>query len=263
MRISRLVWEWLAAGAYTGRLLSQHDHSLNLIDENGRVLTLSRPPLPLGPFAIDLPARAPWPEADGPIRLSLDPAHSAIDLARAEIWEPVVNWPALEVWTDAVWPLLAPYAVWSALNEQPKVLADQLRRRAALLQQAWRMGDGLAEAGLGLIGLGNGLTPAGDDYLIGFFAATKTSHSHLYQTKPKPQLNQPSAKTTSLSAAFLQAAESGAFSEQWHGLAAALASGNTTRLRLALTQIAGQGATSGQDALAGFAQTLSYVAKNC
>ena len=252
MWMSRLVWEWLAAGPFTGRLLSQHDHSLNLFDEAGRVLTLLRPSLPMGPYAIRLPPGAAWPATEGQIQLSLDPTDSAIDLTGATIWDPVVVWPAREKWPAAVWPLLAPYAAWPALDHQPAVLASQLRQKAAQLQQAWHTGNGLAEAMLELVGLGNGLTPAGDDYLVGFIIATSASYSDI----PKTKLPHTHKRTTTLSATFLQAASQGSLTEPWHQLASALSAADPAAIQTALHQIAGQGATSGQDALAGFAQTL-------
>ncbi|MCB8961695.1 MAG: DUF2877 domain-containing protein [Ardenticatenales bacterium] len=259
MQISRLVWEWLAAGGYTGRLLSRHDHSLNLIDDAGRVLTLLRPMLPMGPFAIQLPAAAGWPDYSRAVRLSLSSALSDLDLQAAVIWEPVIAWPPPAQWAPWFLPMLTPYAAWPALSQQPIALADQLRTRASRLQAAWRNGVAVEAAMVALFGLGNGLTPAGDDYLLGCIAAHLSSHSHLPMNLPKISLQ---TKTTVLSAAFLLAAQQGAFVEPWHELAQALATADVAAANTALQQIAGQGATSGQDALAGFAQTLIYAKDN-
>ncbi len=259
MRISRLVWEWLAAGQYTGRLLSQHEHSLNLIDDGGRVSTLLRSPLSMGPFAIQLPAGVGWPDYSGSVRLSLSSAHSDLDLQAAVIWEPVTAWPPLAQWSAGLLPMLTPYAGWPALSQQPIGLADQLRARASRLQAARRDGVAVEAAMVALLGLGNGLTPAGDDYLLGFIAAQHASHSQLLINLHPTTIK---TMTSSLSAAFLLAAQQGAFIEPWHELAAALGATDMAAAQTALQQIAGQGATSGQDALAGFAQTLTHAEEN-
>ena len=56
-----------------------------------------------------------------------------------------------------------------------------------------------------------------------------------------------------LSSAFLRAAANGEFMEPWHVLAQALFDENSEEINAAITGIARFGASSGLDALAGFA----------
>ncbi len=104
-----------------------------------------------------------------------------------------------------------------------------------------------------LAGLGSGLTPAGDDYLVGVMAALWL----LQRPEVPPQIAAIAVpKTTTLSAAFLQAAGQGYFSEAWHGLVHALDSGDRAATGGAVQRIADFGASSGRDALAGFSRII-------
>ncbi|MFN8459748.1 MAG: DUF2877 domain-containing protein, partial [Anaerolineae bacterium] len=111
----------------------------------------------------------------------------------------------------------------------------------------------LAKAVSQLAGLGSGLTPAGDDYLMGVMAALWL----LEQPEIPPQIaSMAIPKTTALSAAFLQAAGQGQFIESWHNLVYALNSGDIETIGGAVERIAHFGASSGRDALAGFSAAL-------
>jgi hypothetical protein len=126
------------------------------------------------------------------------------------------------------------------------------RRAGEALQKGWT-GDQkrLQAAGIGLAGLGNGLTPAGDDFLTGIMLWAWLAHpdpasfcrSLLHVTVPR---------TTILSAAFLRAAACGECSDSWHVLLAALSEGTDAEITVAGRKILAYGATSGADTLAGF-----------
>jgi hypothetical protein len=116
----------------------------------------------------------------------------------------------------------------------------------------------IAQAVGQLAGLGNGLTPPGDDYLVGVMAA-------LWLTGQKeilPVMGQVAAPlTTTLSAAFLKAAARGEFIEPWHALAQALSAGEAEAFSQVIERVAQFGASSGRDTLAGFATTLLGLVK--
>jgi hypothetical protein len=103
-----------------------------------------------------------------------------------------------------------------------------------------------------LAGLGPGLTPAGDDFLVGWMAGL-----WLFGTGaglPVAELcglmaAAAAPRTTRLSAAWLRHAAAGRFGEAWHRLAADV--GDEDALRAAAGRIRDTGATSGSDALAG------------
>jgi hypothetical protein len=120
------------------------------------------------------------------------------------------------------------------------------------LIEAVKRRAGLIEAARSLAGLGYGLTPAGDDFLLGMMAALWL----LGERETLPAIAHAAARTTTLSAAFLTAAAQGQFIEAWHGLAHALHRQDDAGGQAALRRIAAFGGSSGRDALAGFAVTL-------
>ena len=79
-----------------------------------------------------------------------------------------------------------------------------------------------------------------------------------------PSIAQSAApRTTALSAAFLTAAAQGQFMELWHRLAHALHSQNERACLAAVGQISALGASSGRDALAGFAAVMFNRERSC
>jgi len=99
-----------------------------------------------------------------------------------------------------------------------------------------------------LVGLGSGLTPSGDDFLIGALAMLDA----LGQTNMHAQLGEAVAaaleRTSPLSASFLRAAAAGHVGENLHVMIAALIAGDVDAAVAAAARI---GHTSGWDALAG------------
>ena len=134
--------------------------------------------------------------------------------------------------------------------------------RAAIkgLMQSLQDGDrsGIRENAALLAGLGPGLTPAGDDYLVGLMAGLRLWPAPLENSGLSPEeacpiiLEATEGRTTLLSRAFLRSAKQGLFGENWHELLAALAKGDAIGIQRAARRILSSGATSGADALAGF-----------
>jgi hypothetical protein len=123
---------------------------------------------------------------------------------------------------------------------------------AAGLQTGWDGDQTQLQAGAArLAGLGGGLTPAGDDFLVGAML-------WVWLTCPTPEplcqmlLEAAAPRTTALSAAFLQAAARGECSASWHALLAVLAEGTDADLAPAVQAVLAHGYTSGADTLAGF-----------
>ncbi len=110
-----------------------------------------------------------------------------------------------------------------------------------------------------LAGLGPGLTPAGDDFLLGLLAAvyalrpqfTKIRWEKLH-TYASQIATLAAPRTTQLSAAWLTAAGTGAFGEAWHHLIRALNGDSLPAIIASTDRILATGATSGADALGGF-----------
>jgi hypothetical protein len=118
-----------------------------------------------------------------------------------------------------------------------------------------------------LAGLGQGLTPAGDDFLMGAIYATWIIHPHeIASTLAKEIAEFAAPLTTSLSAAWLRSAGKGEAGILWHNLFNSLIL-PVSSLESPVSQILSTGETSGADALSGFIRTfISYAevdAKQC
>ncbi len=199
-----------------------------------------------------------------------------IDLESAQVWEPRPDWPTLRqcglLWlerfallrrlapslapTRSLLPLVASGTArhplcWDVCSTWERV-AETALEAAKELAVGWAGDPGPLRAGASrLAGLGGGLTPAGDDFLMGVMLRAWLVH-------PDPEwlcrhiVEVAAPLTTALSAAFLRAAARGESAASWHALLSALAGGGHDRLAQAAQEVMSYGATSGGDALAGF-----------
>ncbi|HET6823298.1 MAG TPA: DUF2877 domain-containing protein, partial [Anaerolineales bacterium] len=111
-----------------------------------------------------------------------------------------------------------------------------------------------------LAGLGAGLTPAGDDFIMGAIHAVWIIHPLEVASALTQSIADTAAPlTTSLSAAWLRSAGQGEAGVLWHQFFEALVGrvDAPTYLQEALDNILSVGETSGADALAGFSSTLT------
>jgi len=109
-----------------------------------------------------------------------------------------------------------------------------------------------------LCGTGIGLTPSGDDFIVGHLAAR-----HLLEglgigrfTLPFDQFHRFAAHTTFLSRAALILAAEGSFAAPVKGFVEALGAGDGEAVRVCGTRLLGMGSTSGADVLTGMLSTL-------
>jgi len=104
-----------------------------------------------------------------------------------------------------------------------------------------------------LAGLGIGLTPAGDDFLLGAVLAAWIIHPpEIAGVLAEEIANTAAPFTTSLSAAWLRSAGKGGAGILWHEFFDALISVDPFNIRDSMDKILAIGETSGADALAGF-----------
>lgn len=195
-----------------------------------------------------------------------------VDLEPAAVWEPRPDWDGLRASRGAIaqhllslrtraldcavpgslLDLLAPPGRTSDVTPISGATLAAARKGAAALGQGWA-GDSarLWAGGIQLAGMGGGLTPAGDDFVVGVMVWAWLAHS-----EPASWCEALSGavapQTTTLSAAFVQAAAKGECSAAWHRLLATLAIGTQEQLPAAVRGILSHGHTSGADALAGF-----------
>jgi hypothetical protein len=115
-----------------------------------------------------------------------------------------------------------------------------------------------AEASLELAGLGIGLTPDGDDLLIGSVLAARIWHpGHLAEEISQRIAETSVQRTTALSAEWLRSAARGECAWPWHALFEGLLNDGEEAIREAVNRIIQQGHTSGSSALAGFVAVLA------
>jgi Protein of unknown function (DUF2877) len=100
----------------------------------------------------------------------------------------------------------------------------------------------------GLIGLGPGLTPSGDDFLLGALAMLDALQQTNVHAALAPAVLAGLARTSPLSGSFLRAATAGDIGENLHVMISALIGGHADAAIAAAARI---GHTSGWDALAG------------
>jgi hypothetical protein len=228
-----------------------------------------------GPFSVvlddlvDLPIRA---RADYRVALTHEGLYLdafRIDLERAQVWEPRPDWDNLgrqlnrirsslpfmyqliarDGTTSAFAPLLGLPGSRDTLSElvfqRTQAAVEDLRAGWAGTSEQLRRGASV------LAGLGTGLTPAGDDFLVGIMLWSWVAH-------PMPDrfcqnlLCASATRTTALSAAFLRAASRGECSAPWQALLSALQAADSASIAAAVREIIRRGASSGADALLGF-----------
>lgn len=231
------VRRWLAHSR-EARILHLFADVCNLVNEEGQVMSLVSRRIGAGPFALVLAARSAWPvnsragvkidrQAE---RLSVGPLQLAYGAAAS--WQPRPAWERLRGWRGTG-------------EHQPEALPPSI---AVLLQQLL---DGIDRGERAVVqtvaarlaGRGQGLTPTGDDVLVGVLYA-------LWVWQPDGagwmRLIAESAapRTTSLSAAFLRAAAAGEATRAWHRLVA----GDSG----AVADILATGHSSGAETWAGF-----------
>ena len=125
-------------------------------------------------------------------------------------------------------------------------------RAISALRAGWNSDPRSLQKGVAeLAGLGCGLTPSGDDFLVGLMLWVWLDHPHPRRLC-RLLAEIAGVRTTTLSAAFLRAAARGHCSPGWHALLAALMDGDVVGLEAAVTKVLSRGASSGADALAGF-----------
>ncbi len=270
--IARPLLETLAFQPFQGRVQGRFARACNLVDETGRVITLALPEIGQVPFGVVIPATpglfdslTERESAQADVN-GLTVGHWQIDLRPAHRWEARLPFPGQPVQlTPLQAHILSACAAWpSTQGETP--LAKNLYRRVnqATLQLSQTLAESsstlppqkiphLTAAVESLAGLGDGLTPAGDDYLVGLMAALwLEGRAHWL-----PLIAASSApRTTQLSAAFLWAAGRGDFSQPWHVLAQTLTAADAEAFSRAVQHLAAVGASSGRAGLAGFASAM-------
>ena len=246
LSVTPAVNDWLTKTRHP-RVLHVFDHACNLINENRDVISLVTPRIGAGPFSWVVDPELFFPDhvdAQTPIsveanQLRLGDLHISTD--RATQWNPRPNWERLHAGKDAIANLHIhlPITTYQSLITN---LSSSLTH--ADLPAAKETASKLA-------GLGIGLTPSGDDIIMGALYAAWIIHPlEIASVLGSEVADTASALTTSLSAAWLRSAGRGEASILWHNLFNAMLADDN--LQYPITNILSVGHTSGADALTGF-----------
>lgn len=274
-----LAWFQRADAA---RVLHVFDAACNLVDAGNELLSLILDPGQMDPFAIAVEAPQDWPgfleyvDADSPVVTSSD----HIQIAALHVWigEPT-HWNSRPDWGvvreglsgDLGWlteikaqlqqkgskdslAALVGYKAgtrhgsrppwWVKATEPVGIVLDGLGSRNR---------QKLTEGAASLAGLGPGLTPAGDDFLIGLIYAI---HSVLDPREAESLcglLHEAACSRTGIfSAAHIKAASRGEAAAHWQKLLAACVPGEQKQLSVAIDRLLAVGHSSGEDAISGF-----------
>ena len=102
-----------------------------------------------------------------------------------------------------------------------------------------------------LVGLGPGLTPSGDDYLVGLLAGLESTGHRAHPALATAVAYAAPARTTAIGASVLGHAARGAFAERLHDVLAAIGDGRDDDIDRAIGRAMAYGASSGADTLVG------------
>jgi hypothetical protein len=292
LSINRPVFNAVKREGLIARVFANYRRACNLMTSEGEIIALVSPAIGNGPLNIVIEENAALEHVKPGLPAVFSDEQPGLDeslvvsLDGAQLWRPEVDWKGLITHRRKLEQNSAALCSWLSQNDiamtllslvlhgekEPRACEDETRSLHKLaflamaqvgikgLWQALRVGDrpGVRESAALLAGLGAGLTPAGDDYLVGLMAGLRVWPGSLSNIGLSPGdacqiiLEATEDRTTLLSRAFLHSAKEGLFGENWHRLLAELSRGEAKGIRQAARRILASGATSGADALAGF-----------
>ncbi len=264
-------------------MLHVFDRVCNLIAPDSRVISLVTPEVGDGPFNLVVPSikfsshvtvESHVMGDSGVVKVG----NLVIDATTAPLWEPRPMWEALHrkvYQIQAQVPFLTEILRASASKGGlaglivPQLISESRAERRVVRSARCsleKLVDGLhradmilcVEAASGLAGLGVGLTPDGDDLLLGCIYAAWVWHSTHEAEKIALRIEETAAqRTTALSVEWLRSAAQGECAWPWHELFDGLLQDRKEAIEAAAGRIIQQGHTSGSTALAGFMAVLA------
>ena len=224
-------------------------------------MTLHGPGPLAAPFAVALDERLPWRELEPGLPVEREGrAGLALGVLRLDCSSSRVVDMSIGAGSDAgvLAAVLAKVPRRPAAPSLASAIALEGRRRLA---EGLRRGDAgrFADGARGLIGLGEGLTPAGDDLLVGSLAVARRFRPDFLLEEPAIEhalANAAREGTTIVAREFLLEALEGRFSEIVIALLTAV---DVPCARAALHDLLDLGATSGADTVAGMRLALDAL----
>ena len=259
------------------RVLHVFPAACNLVNSQNSVLSLVKDQDSLSPFSalISNPVgSAPteirfvdWIDIDTPVSLSstfLSIGEITLSVDHARLWNPQFTWtdfapdtlgaaiPVIEESLSTVAPSGSLFDILHggsfsgllgiALSAWQELQSGLLSEDPMLIASGTRK----------LAGLGEGLTPAGDDFLLGIIYALRIIGQKNAEKTIQVIVQESTPRTTSLSAAWIYAAGLAEAGIIWHWFLRSIQSENADEIAAITRRIGTVGHTSGSDALAGF-----------
>ncbi len=260
------------------------EKSCNLINDEGDIFSLVGPIIRNGPFSAVLMSDkfTGTIESSDEVRIEnsiLKLGVLTFDAGKAKRWNATADWAKLHgkkekllAALDVIEELIKGYAPTGSFAEIVLPIPRKSDDREVIFNKAkagiLELFDGLLSGktmamrngAKSLAGLGIGLTPAGDDFLVGVMMALFAYEKHDKAIEISSILAQESMPlTNSISAAWLKAARFGEAGESWHDMIAAIAQDQGDKLTEAVMRILPTGHTSGADALGAFVATIRLL----
>jgi hypothetical protein len=224
--------DWLI-NSHQPRILHIFDHACNLINERREVLSIVTPQIGNGPFNLVIEDDVLFSEhlhIQSPISIrerQLFLGNFAISVDYANTWYPCPDWGKLHEKKDEITHRISKLQITS--NQFPSSLPSALANAD--------ISSCLAAASQ-LAGLGQGLTPSGDDFIMGAIHAAWIIHPLEVASAFAGEIANASASlTTSLSAAWLKSAGKGEAGILWHEFFDTLISGTMTAIQGSMDKI--------------------------
>ena len=282
LSISRRTRDWLGSPEPI-RVLHVFESAVNLIADDGEIISFVTPAIGNGPFNIVLPALPLNAHITSDAKCDLNPGIASIDglFIRlsdpdTQIWEPRFPWSSLDPTSDETRLILAwldefltkwvpssqsqsPTEEWeSSLSRD---LHDQLEAESKHLFPGITDPDldMIKGSATRLVGLGQGITPDGDDIMLGALLAAWMTQPIAFSIELGEAIVESAAdRTTPISLAWLMAAARGECTEHWHSLLKAICTMSKEEFLQGALQIYRQGHSSGWSGLRGFMGVLRH-----
>lgn len=264
------------------KVLHVFEEACNLVREDGSILSLVSENIGNGPFNLVrasvwneecyLPGFPEFVHSDSRVssnesRLSI--GRMIMDFSNVKLWSPRPAWEKL---SSEKLAMLIPMLLRRLQTESPQegfvalLSGDVIDRFQRAAEKGWRLlaysilkqdMEGIKNGAGQMAGLGGGVTPSADDFLLGVvYALWAVNEPKSISRIIEVIVDSAAPRTTKLSAAWLRAAGQGEASERWHDLVEALSDGSEEQKETAIEVILKTGHTSGADALAGFTANL-------
>lgn len=258
------VNRWLADSSQP-RILHVFDQACNLINERREVLSIVTTRIGNGPLNLVVEDGLSFSEylhVESEISVegeNLQLGDLTINTRAAKLWNPRPKWGDLHAQQNRIFTQLQYVQITDYQDRVGTQFSDAL---ITDLSFALARAESTRAVRLAcqLAGLGIGLTPAGDDFLMGAMHATWILHPSevaLFLAREIAAATAP--LTTSLSAALLRSAARGEAGILWHEFFDALISEEPPTIQVALYKLLAVGESSGADALAGFTKTFQTI----